>query len=209
MGISIEHIVGALIAIGGEGTLEEITKEVCRLAPLPHPKDPSASVRARLQERCSEAKSYLGRIDLFESVHGVKARRGIWRLKSHPVHRASSEDILDGTEAFVDAIEGRKIIHLHLRRERSSKLIRAFKNSLATLNCEACGINFNEAYGDLGRDYIEAHHRTPLASRAEARPTTLADLAALCSNCHRIIHLNSHLTVEQLADHIRLRGEHA
>lgn len=48
--------------------------------------------------------------------------------------------------------------------------------------------NFNEAYGDPGRDYIESTNVMPLAEYGvrEADPAT--DLVVLCANCHRIVH---------------------
>ena len=64
-------------------------------------------------------------------------------------------------------------------------------------------MSFNERYGALGRNYIEAHHRIPVSSLKEGEKTKLKDLAALCSNCHRVIHANNLLSVEELAGHLR------
>lgn len=69
------------------------------------------------------------------------------------------------------------------------------------LNCYVCGFNFEEVYGERGRDFIEIHHIKPLSSLKEAvaiNPKT--DLVPLCANCHRMIHRrkNEVLTVEQL-----------
>ncbi|MED4046764.1 HNH endonuclease, partial [Priestia aryabhattai] len=63
------------------------------------------------------------------------------------------------------------------------------------------GFNFEEVYGERGRDFIEIHHIKPLSSLKEAvaiNPKT--DLVPLCANCHRMIHRrkNEVLTVEQL-----------
>lgn len=57
------------------------------------------------------------------------------------------------------------------------------------LDCQVCGFNFEEVYGDRGSGYIEVHHKTPLsdiAGPSETDPKT--DLVILCSNCHRMIH---------------------
>jgi predicted HNH restriction endonuclease len=64
-------------------------------------------------------------------------------------------------------------------------------------------MSFNEKYGELGRNYIEAHHRIPVAQLKEGEATKISDLAALCSNCHRIIHANDLLSVEALAEHLK------
>lgn len=83
--------------------------------------------------------------------------------------------------------EGRRRIVAHLRRERSQKLIAGKKRAVSSLACEACAFKFEDKYGELGKTYCEVHHRKPLAETDEVE-TTLADLAILCSNCHRMIH---------------------
>lgn len=65
----------------------------------------------------------------------------------------------------------------------------------------ACGFNFEQAYGDRGKDYIEVHHIRPLASNneeVEVNPET--DMIVVCANCHRIIHRkkNDILSLEAL-----------
>jgi 5-methylcytosine-specific restriction endonuclease McrA len=196
MPISIGHIVDALSSLGGEAYLDEIVGRVKEIASLPLPADPGASVRGRIQERCAETASYLGRENLFESVYGVEARRGIGRLRSDPLDPAQSDGVQDGADAFIEADEGRANLRIHLRRERSRKLINAFKATLADPRCEACGMKFSEIYGDLGSGYIEAHHKIPVASLDDGNKTCLSDLAALCANCHRVIHKNGLMRVE-------------
>lgn len=60
-------------------------------------------------------------------------------------------------------------------------------------------------YGELGTGYIEAHHKVPVALIEEGETTKLSDLAALCANCHRMIHRNGLMSVEALAAHLRVR----
>jgi hypothetical protein len=60
---------------------------------------------------------------------------------------------------------------------------------LRGLSCEACDFDFENRYGDLGKDYIECHHVNPLGTRDE--PTTrtqVRDVRMLCANCHRMVH---------------------
>ena len=58
--------------------------------------------------------------------------------------------------------------------------------------CNICGFDFRMAYGELGKDYIEVHHITPVGklSTAEGYEGTspAKDLIPLCSNCHSMIH---------------------
>jgi predicted HNH restriction endonuclease len=200
MPISVGHIIEALSSLGGEAHLDDIVRRVKEIAPLPFPSDPGASVRGRIQERCAETASYQGRENLFESVYGVKARRGVWRLRFDPLDPAQADGVQDGADAFIDADEGRVNLRIHLRRERSRKLIEAFKATLSNPSCEACGMEFSEIYGELGAGYIEAHHKIPVASlEDDGSKTRLSDLAALCANCHRVIHKNGLMSVEDLA----------
>jgi 5-methylcytosine-specific restriction protein A len=98
--------------------------------------------------------------------------------------------------------EGSVVLRAHLRRERNPKLRRRklddTKRRGLPVACEACDFDFGRTYGAHGLDYIECHHRIPLHVTGETQ-TKLADLALLCSNCHRMIHRTKRwLTVEEL-----------
>lgn len=83
-------------------------------------------------------------------------------------------------------------------RERSSKLrkiaIDEFKKrGGGRIICDVCGFDFWSTYGDLGRDYIHIHHRSPvhtmdIAGSAQSVSKSLAKLVSLCANCHAMIH---------------------
>ncbi|MFD5366467.1 HNH endonuclease [Streptomyces sp. NPDC127103] len=89
------------------------------------------------------------------------------------------------------APEGRLLLRRHRTRERDKRLrkrkIDAVLRQGRRLACEACDFDFEEAYGDRGRGYIECHHIVPLHEAGEGR-TKLSDLALICANCHRMIH---------------------
>lgn len=205
--ISVPHIVEALSSLGGTAHLNDIVARVIRIAPPPLPDDPGASIRARIQERCRDTASYKGGVDLFESVYGVGARKGVWRLRFDPLSTGDPDNITDAAESEYEAEEGRATLRIHLRRERSRKLIREFKSTLKSLACEACGDDMGEIYGVLGAGFIEAHHKVPVSQIEEGERTKLSDLAALCPNCHRIIHRNNLMTVADLAAHLRARPQ--
>jgi 5-methylcytosine-specific restriction protein A len=57
------------------------------------------------------------------------------------------------------------------------------------LNCAVCGFNFEEFYGEWGRDFIEVHHLKPLSTiKTEVNIDPSEDLAPVCSNCHKMLH---------------------
>ena len=45
-----------------------------------------------------------------------------------------------------------------------------------------------EVSGAHGRDFIEAHHTTPLSHLDGERETRVEDLTLVCANCHRMLH---------------------
>ncbi|MFN7258445.1 MAG: HNH endonuclease [Cyclobacteriaceae bacterium] len=57
------------------------------------------------------------------------------------------------------------------------------------LSCVVCKFNFQEAYGQVGKDFIHVHHLTQVskvAKKYEIDP--IKDLRPVCPNCHAMIH---------------------
>jgi 5-methylcytosine-specific restriction protein A len=64
------------------------------------------------------------------------------------------------------------------------------------VECAVCGFDFEKAYGELGKGFIEIHHLHPLGeSDAEVLVKPETDLIPLCPNCHRMIHRKNSETV--------------
>jgi 5-methylcytosine-specific restriction protein A len=111
----------------------------------------------------------------------------------------------DGPDLLEDAPEGRILTRLHSTRERSAKL-RAAKKKRALaetgrLACEGCDVDFQERYGERGTGFIECHHLRPLSTLQPGQRTRLEDVALLCSNCHRMVHVRQPwLSVEELIE---------
>jgi 5-methylcytosine-specific restriction enzyme A len=100
-------------------------------------------------------------------------------------------------------LEGRILYKLHKLRERNRKIVAKKKkwaiNKFGKLGCEVCGLVFEEYYGEIGKGYIECHHRIPLSKFSINTKTTINDLALVCSNCHRMLHKKiDSLSVEDL-----------
>jgi 5-methylcytosine-specific restriction protein A len=146
--------------------------------------------------------------------------RDVWdRFAGHPEElvtaagaiREAARELADGTDKFVaesdyDAgvIEGQLIVRLHRARERrrSGDKKRAVLRAVGHLACEACGFDFQLAYGELGTGFAECHHKLPLSEGM--RRTRLADLAIVCANCHRMLHRRSPwLSIEELRELVR------
>jgi len=85
------------------------------------------------------------------------------------------------------ALENRKIIVTHLRRERKSYLA-TLRKQLDDFKCQICGMRFEDVYGHIGNRYAEAHHLIPLSKLARAVSRKVDDLITVCANCHRMLH---------------------
>ena len=94
----------------------------------------------------------------------------------------------------------------HAKAERSSSLIAEFKRDPRNMKCCVCGFSFEKKYGELGENYIEAHHNVPLSQLREGRTTDLRELSPVCANCHRMLHRRGEvLTVEELKRRLATR----
>lgn len=158
-----------------------------------------------------------GRVGL---TRGSKLEEVVWReyaenpLKlsqvAHAIRASITNNYLldEGTTSHpfdddFEAMEGKILTRLHIQRERSSTLIKAKKTKQlekhGKLLCEVCGFDFNHVYGERGAGFIECHHISPLCELAETSKTTLAMLSLVCSNCHRMIHIQKPwLSIEEM-----------
>ena len=74
--------------------------------------------------------------------------------------------------------------------------------------CQCCGLNFENRYGEIGRAFIHVHHLKPISEIGrdyEINP--IEDLIPLCPNCHAMIHKSSPpFTVNQLKEIMERTG---
>nr|WP_212029810.1 HNH endonuclease [Metabacillus lacus] len=100
-----------------------------------------------------------------------------------------ASDIENIFEKYQAILEGKYIQYYGNKYERSP-LNRQRALELHGFTCKVCGFNFEDVYGERGKEYIEVHHVKPLNSlKGEEQyfdPRT--DLIPVCSNCHRMIH---------------------
>lgn len=106
--------------------------------------------------------------------------------------------------------EGQTLYKYHKYKERNRTLVakkkRHFLNKHKHLFCEICGFDFANAYGDLGNGFIECHHILPLSEVTKEQNTKLEDLSLVCANCHRMLHRNMGVTIENLKEIIKANG---
>ncbi len=141
----------------------------------------------------------------------ARLRAGVESREKPPIGSANAIDTdwesdVDTPEADYEAEEGSPLLVRHYRRERNRTIrkhkLAAVKAAGLPVACEVCEFHFGTTYGQVGDGYIEVHHVLPLHASGPTI-TKLADLALLCSNCHRMIHrARPWLTPEELRERL-------
>ena len=121
------------------------------------------------------------------------------------VSEAQAEDIANNIE-----IQETKKVANHIQYE--GRISIANKNKVKSIlgaKCMACGKDMSEIYGDIGKNYIELHHKIPYSDMKEndTRTLSLDDFCVLCPDCHRMIHrLPDAGDIDMLARIIKING---
>ena len=73
-------------------------------------------------------------------------------------------------------------------------------------SCNVCRFNFEETYGQTGKDFIHVHHLTQIASIGKKyNVDPITDLRPVCTNCHSIIHKRKPAyTIEEMIEMLNL-----
>ncbi|WP_252504413.1 HNH endonuclease [Sporosarcina sp. Marseille-Q4943] len=135
--------------------------------------------------------------------HGLKAApQGPLRVKKELLDFLNTVTV---NQVELGYREGKSVLREHFTRERNRKLIEAAKESFlrkeGRLFCKACKFDFEKTYGDLGDNFIEAHHTIPVSEMSEDHVSKVSDIVLLCANCHRMIHRKMPwLTVKELKE---------
>ena len=148
-------------------------------------KTPTQTIRGQIYTHSHDSKAGRGKEHIFYSI----GMEGVWGLADNKLS-GIVDSMSDDDAGFP---EGKAILEKHLYRERNSNLIKRAKKRFEKdhnnrVFCEACGFDFGEVYGDVGKNFIEAHHMKPISEMKEGDKTQIEDMAMLCSNCHRMVH---------------------
>lgn len=124
-------------------------------------------------------------------------------MRANSVALVKFDSLEESAEEDEEASEGKILSRIHKYRERDRKIVKKKKNSVLSrfgnLKCEVCNFDFAEEYGDRGEGFAECHHKIPVSELDPGHKTKLSDLAILCANCHRMIHISKPwLTLSEL-----------
>lgn len=74
------------------------------------------------------------------------------------------------------------------------------------VQCQVCKMNFENIYGEVGKDFIHVHHIIPLHEiQQDYIVDPVKDLIPVCPNCHAMLHRKEngvYLSIEQLRERI-------
>lgn len=109
--------------------------------------------------------------------------------KSRLATRPPQPDPLQPTDDETDELTEGRIRQANLTRHERNRQLRQLCLAHYGYVCQVCGMNFEERYGEIGKDFIEVHHLNPIADTdGEHVLDPVEGLVPLCSNCHSMIH---------------------
>lgn len=75
------------------------------------------------------------------------------------------------------------------------------------IQCQICQMNFEDTYGEVGKDFIHVHHIIPLHQiQQDYIVDPIKDLIPVCPNCHVMLHRKengTYLSIDQLRERLR------
>lgn len=118
-------------------------------------------------------------------IEPYNKKRKYWKLNLSKEFKANAD--LDG-----EFPEGKISERKHKFRERDSTVVQLAKQGFKDINdhlfCQVCEFDFEKEYGEIGIDFIEAHHTIPVSEMKAGHKTKIEDIAMLCPNYHRMAH---------------------
>ncbi len=118
-----------------------------------------------------------------EKMNSKGRKRKIWAYRIKNTLLTEEVEELDSKH-----IEGKVSKVLVNRYERDSaarlKCIKHFG-----IACQICKFNFEDEFGEIGKDFIHVHHLKEISSIGEEYEVNpIEDLIPVCPNCHAMLH---------------------
>lgn len=130
-------------------------------------------------------------IDYYEEKSGssVKKRKDVYnrylKLINQKPERTVYPDEVDSETEYSEGKTKKVLVNSYERNPIArKKCVEHFG-----LNCQVCNFNFEEKFGDLGKEFIHVHHKIDIATIGnEYSVNPLTDLIPVCPNCHSMLH---------------------
>ena len=111
-------------------------------------------------------------------------------LKSRESVKCSTQDNKYDIKDVVEEYEEGSLLDCHGSKYERNRKARNECLEYYGYTCRVCGFDFEKQYGDIGRNFIEVHHRTEISSYSGEKHKIdhINDLIPVCSNCHSMLH---------------------
>ncbi len=107
------------------------------------------------------------------------------------------------TQGETEGLEKLEQSHKYERSKINRSICLAFHG----YSCKACGVDLQNKYGEIAKDFIEVHHIEPISTTGISLIDPIKDLVPLCPNCHAIVHKkNPPLSIVQLQKILEQNG---
>ena len=162
-----------------------------------------ADLKKEFDEVLKDYRLKSGKENGYPAIKFTKISRDTYKVEFIKIDSLNDENInpLETIE-IENRVEG-KLKKIYTTKYERSPQNRKKAIQIHGTRCMVCDFDFEEVYGELGKDFIEVHHTKPLYSfDGEIIINPEEDLVCLCSNCHRMIHRKRYkiLSVEELKD---------
>lgn len=168
----------------------------------------------------NDHKGIFERIELEKSIEILKAQKSDFLIVIEALMRIhgsvqKGDDLIKVLEEDLDSEKSEEenyysdgaTKYYHGKRYERNILNRKKAIEAHGLTCFGCNFNFEEVYGERGKDFIEIHHIKLLSSlEREMIINPAKDLVPVCSNCHRMIHRKKRefLSIDELKELIKV-----
>jgi 5-methylcytosine-specific restriction protein A len=139
-----------------------------------------------------------------------------WELRPELIAAIEKENILElpqlrevelNNKLLTEEVEYLDVIYLEGKATKIllNRYERDIKARIKCINhfgitCQVCEFNFEEKFGEIGKDFIHVHHLKEISSiAAEYEVNPIKDLIPVCPNCHAMLHKrNPAFSIEEL-----------
>jgi hypothetical protein len=132
----------------------------------------------------------LGKVLSFEDEFPIGEDKTAIRLRisvSNKTETVGSDGVIDTNSEEVPSFAKR--VRMIVNRYERDPNKRTLCLEHYGYSCQICYFSFQDAYGELGKDFCHVHHIEPLGEvGGELNIDPIKDLIPVCPNCHAMIH---------------------
>jgi 5-methylcytosine-specific restriction enzyme A len=130
-------------------------------------------------------------IEYFEETSGASVKKGreiyekYYQLVKDNYGETVFPDEVDSDQKYSEGKTKKVIVNSYERNHLArQECIEHFG-----LNCQVCDFNFEEKFGELGKNFIHVHHIIDISTIGkEYSVNPIKDLIPVCPNCHAMLH---------------------